>query len=415
MWVRKRIDIGWSDLGAAVLHCLRPFDRAAAQRELERAWSGAHDALACLSVRSGFDLLLGTLDLPPGSEILVSAVTIPDMVRIIREHGLVPVPVDVEIESMAPKLERVQAAVTPATRAILVAHLCGGRFPVEPLAEVASQHGLLLFEDCAQAFAGPGYRGDPAADVSMFSFGPIKTATSLGGALLRVRDRDLLGRMRARQAAYPVQSRPYYLRRLAKFAAMKVGAMRPVLAAIVALWKLLGRDADRMINGTARGFPGPAFFSMIRRQPSAPLLSLMRRRLRRFDADRLARRTDRGEFLTGYLDGRVTCPGTRTRPHTHWVFPVLADNPGEVIAALGGAGFDATQGQSMCVVAPPADRPELDPTEARLMLAKTVYLPFYPEMPEKPFRRMIGLMLKELVPASVPAVDQGVEPVGRIA
>jgi len=414
MWVRKRIDIGWSDLGAGMLHSLRPFDRAAAGRELERAWSDADDALACLSVRSGFDLLLGVLNLPPGSEILVSALTIPDMVRIIREHGLVPVPVDIDVESMAPKLERMQAAVTPATRAILVAHLCGGRFPMEPVVELAERHGVLLLEDCAQAFAGPGYRGDPAADVSMFSFGPIKTATSLGGALLRVRDPELLARMRTRQAAYPVQSRPCYLRRLVKFTAMKVGAMRPVLAGIVALWKLLGWDPDRMINGTARGFPGPAFFSMIRKQPSAPLLALMRRRLRRFDADRLARRTARGEFLVKHLDGRLTCPGTRTRPHTHWVFPVLADNPDQIIAALAGAGFDATQGQSMCVVAPPPDRPELDPAEARLMLAKTVYLPFYPEMPEKPFRRMIELMLEELVPASVSAAERDVEPVGRI-
>ena len=225
MWVRKRIDIGWSDVGAGILHSLRPFARAAAQDRVERLWSDADDALACLSVRSGFDSLLGALALPHGSEILVSAVTIPDMVRIIREHGLVPVPVDVDIGSMAPKVERMRAGVTPATRAVLVAHLCGGRFPVEPVAELASRHGLLLFEDCAQAFAGAGYRGHPAADVSMFSFGPIKTATSLGGALLRVRDRQLLRRMRSRQAAYPAQSRPYYLRRLLKYAAMKVGAM----------------------------------------------------------------------------------------------------------------------------------------------------------------------------------------------
>ena len=52
----------------------------------------AGGALACLSVRSGFDLLLAALDLPPKSEVLITALTIPDMVRIIKDHDLVPVP-----------------------------------------------------------------------------------------------------------------------------------------------------------------------------------------------------------------------------------------------------------------------------------------------------------------------------------
>ncbi len=77
MWVRKRVDIGWSDLGAALAHCLLPDNRAARTTELERLWSSDDDAVACLSVRSGFDLWLSAVNLPAGSEVLVSAITIP--------------------------------------------------------------------------------------------------------------------------------------------------------------------------------------------------------------------------------------------------------------------------------------------------------------------------------------------------
>jgi dTDP-4-amino-4,6-dideoxygalactose transaminase len=51
---------------------------------------------------------------------------------------------------------------------------------------------LLVVEDCAQAYCGTEFDGHPDADVAIFSFGPIKTATASGGGLLRVRDGELL-------------------------------------------------------------------------------------------------------------------------------------------------------------------------------------------------------------------------------
>ena len=142
-------------------------------------------------------MLLAALGLPPKSEVLVSAVTIEGMVWIIQGHDLLPVPIDLEMRRMAPTLESLRRAITPATRAIVVAHLFGSLIPLDGIIEVAKRHGLLVIEDCAQAFDGGRYKGNPHADVSMFSFGPIKSATALGGGLLRVRDRKLLQRMRA--------------------------------------------------------------------------------------------------------------------------------------------------------------------------------------------------------------------------
>ena len=96
---------------------------------MEAAWD-ARASLACLSVRSGFDALLGALALPRGSEVLMSAVNIADMARIIEAHGLTPVPVDLDMQTLTVSMASLARAATPCTRAVLVAHLFGSRMPM---------------------------------------------------------------------------------------------------------------------------------------------------------------------------------------------------------------------------------------------------------------------------------------------
>ena len=120
MWSRKRLDIGWKDLLAGVFHVCFPPAPASVCRRVEALWPTAEQTLACLSVRSGLDLLLGALVLPRGSEVLVSAITIPDVIRIVEHHGLVPTPVDLAPEAMAPRIEQWRRAINPATKAILL-------------------------------------------------------------------------------------------------------------------------------------------------------------------------------------------------------------------------------------------------------------------------------------------------------
>ncbi|MGH7424876.1 MAG: DegT/DnrJ/EryC1/StrS family aminotransferase, partial [Candidatus Methylomirabilales bacterium] len=177
MYARHRLDISVGQLLFALGASLVERDEAGIAERIEKAWSGEGDALVCLSVRSGFDLLLQALALPPGSEILVSAVTIPDMVRVIEGHGLRAIPVDLDLDTLAPSLQLLERAVSERSRAILVAHLFGGLVDLAPIAGFARRHDLLLLEDAAQGFVGPASTGDPAADISMFSFGPIKTST----------------------------------------------------------------------------------------------------------------------------------------------------------------------------------------------------------------------------------------------
>ena len=224
--------IGWSDLLAAAVNCVVPGDASNAQQTIEALW--APNTVACLSVRSGLDALFQVLALPPSSEIIVSAITIPHILDIIAKHDLIAVPIDVDMDTLAVDADAVRGAVTGKTKAILVAHLFGSRMPLDEIVAVARECQLLLIEDCAQANDGSAYRGHPGSDVSMFSFGFIKRQTALGGGLLRFKSAALADQMRQKQATYSRQTRLSYFRRVLTMTAMKLVGLRPVFQAFVA-------------------------------------------------------------------------------------------------------------------------------------------------------------------------------------
>jgi dTDP-4-amino-4,6-dideoxygalactose transaminase len=317
------------------------------------------------------------------------------MVRIIHEHGLRAVPVDIDPETLAPRPWMLEAALTPRTRVVLVAHLFGGRMDLGDVAKFARERGLLLVEDCAQAFQGPKRMGDPAAEVSMYSFGTLKTSTALGGAVLRVRDREVLGRMRGIQASYPTQGRGGYLKKLLKVLGL-VAVSRPRPYGMLArACTRFGSDLDVLVRGVVRGFPPPepaaTFFRHLRHRPSAPLLAMLFRRLRSFDGERLARRASTGERFARRLRVADLHPGKRSLQRTHWLFPVIVEDPVALVAGLRRHGQDASRATSSiaAVVAPPG---RSSPAEASLMMSGVVFLPVYPELPSQAFDVMAGLI-----------------------
>jgi perosamine synthetase len=401
MWVRKRLDIRWSDLGCALRDCVTRWDRKTLSEEVEELWTRDNTAFASLSVRSGFDLWLEALALPAGSEVLVSAITIRDMVRIIEAHGLVPVPVDLNPEDLSIDIESMQRAISPKTRAVLVAHLFGTRQPLEPILKIAKEHGLFVAEDCAQAFAGRQFTGHAEADVSMFSFGSIKTATALGGAILTVRDAALRRRMKELQTKYPIQTRGHFIKRVFKHGLMKLMSYGPQFASLVFAMRMLGRDPDKFIAGTARGFPGSQLLLQLRRQPCAALLAIMHRRVAFYSRRSLEARMKKGERLLSLIGSVAPSPGSHSAIHSYWVVPVLHDEPTILIRRLFDAGFDASLAHSLFVVPPPADQAHLRAETCEEMLPQIVHLPAYPEIPDRELRRLAQAVRASVVRAPV--------------
>ena len=387
MWVRRRLDIGWHHLAYARLRCVWP---GRAQPALvEQPWAGDVPALVCLSVRSGFDLLLQALALPKDSEVLMSAINVPDMFRLVAEHGLTPVPLDFDGEDLRPSVDLVRRAITTRTRVVVVAHLFGTQLDLSALRALAREHRLLMVEDRAQAFCGLPAGMPPGCDVALWSFGPIKAATALGGAVVAIRDPTLANRMGAIAAGYRVQSRWRYLFRIRKYAMLKALSYRLPFALLVRVLTLAGRDYDAWMQRRVRGFDGVELLHELRRRPCAPLVALLNVRLRGFDAARAARQRQRGARFAAGVGDACRVVGGNTAFRSFDLLAVQVDDPRHVVSVLRRHGFDAgVRGNLACLTG----AGDLDPVCARRLLDETVCLPLYPAMPDREVRRLAAVV-----------------------
>jgi len=288
-----------------------------------------------------------------------------------------------------------EAALTSRTRVVLVAHLFGGRMDLEFVLRLARERGLLVAEDCAQAFQGPESIGNTAADVSMYSFGILKTSTALGGAVLRVRDKGKLQRMHEIQEKYPVQHRNLHARKLIKVLGILVVSRPNSYGLLARSCALIGSDLDAPVKDVVRAYPAcetqDAFLRRLRRKPCAPLLAMLSRRLRTFDEGRLARRALAGARFADRLRLPNAHPGQRSLARTHWLFPVVVPDPEALISGLRKHGLDASQATSSIAVVE-GNGVYSSPAGARGMMSGVVFLPVYPGLPEKDFDVMEDLV-----------------------
>jgi dTDP-4-amino-4,6-dideoxygalactose transaminase len=148
---------------------------------------GVRHALTCASGTYALELALRALKVGPGDEVILAAYDYPGSFLAVHAVGALPVLVDVAADSWNLDVGKVEAAITPATRAVLASHLHGGLVPMRDLMEVAGRHGIPVVEDAAQAL-GARVQGRPAGawgDAGVLSFGGSKLLTAgRGGALL---------------------------------------------------------------------------------------------------------------------------------------------------------------------------------------------------------------------------------------
>lgn len=129
---------------------------------------------------------LGDRALRPGDEVLTVAAGFPTTVNPTLQHGLVPVFVDVDIPTYNIDVSRMESAIGPRTKAIMIAHTLGNPFNLAEVSRIARKHDLWLVEDCCDAL-GSTFDGKPVGtfgDIGTLSFYPAHHITmGEGGAV----------------------------------------------------------------------------------------------------------------------------------------------------------------------------------------------------------------------------------------
>ena len=166
-------------------------------REFEKefaAWADATHAVALANGTLALDVALKALGIGPGDEVVVTPRTFIASISCVVNAGATPVFADVEADSGNISAATIARVLTPKTRAVICVHLAGWPCDMDPIMELAEQHGLKVIEDCAQAH-GARYKGRSVGSighVGAWSFCQDKIMTTGGeGGMVTTNDEAL--------------------------------------------------------------------------------------------------------------------------------------------------------------------------------------------------------------------------------
>lgn len=170
--------------------------------EFEKAFAAYCGARYCIGVDSGYsalELIIRAYDIGPGDEVITAANTFIATTLGISNAGATPVLVDCDPETYNIDVNKIEAAITPRTKAIMPVHLYGQPADMDAIRAIARKHNLYVFEDAAQA-SGARYKGRMAGslgDAAAFSFYPGKNLGAYGdGGAVTTNDADVAEKIR---------------------------------------------------------------------------------------------------------------------------------------------------------------------------------------------------------------------------
>jgi dTDP-4-amino-4,6-dideoxygalactose transaminase len=187
--INRVLDSGWYILGAEI-------------DAFEREFADYCGARHCIGVADGLDalsLILRAFGIGPGDEVLVPSNTFIATWLAVSAVGATPVPVEPRPGTHNLDPERLAAAITPRTRAVMPVHLYGQPCEMDAINALAERHGLKVIEDAAQAHGARfgGRRAGSLGHAAGFSFYPGKNLGALGdGGAITTSDDALAAKLR---------------------------------------------------------------------------------------------------------------------------------------------------------------------------------------------------------------------------
>ena len=184
------------------------------------AWCGTRYAIALANGTLALDIALRALEIGPGDEVIVTPRTFIASVSCVVNAGATPVFADVDPNSGNISAATIARVLSPNTKAVICVHLGGWPCDMDPIMQLADQHGLKVIEDCAQAH-GARYKGRSVGSIGhigAWSFCQDKIMTTGGeGGMVTTNDESLWRTMwaykdhgKSYEAVYERQHPPGY-------------------------------------------------------------------------------------------------------------------------------------------------------------------------------------------------------------
>ena len=330
---------------------------------------------------------------------------------------------DLDLNSLIPKAEDLETTFLKyqgRVKIFVLSYIFGAHPNIDSLIKVCQKHSVLFIEDSAEVWAGPGqFLGSNESDVVLFSFGTIKTTTSLGGAIGRFnKSADLHEKVNQIIRSYPIRSNSVDARRFAKYAVLNpVTQSDRAFGTLLHTLKRLNQPYDQMIRTLSRGFSRDMdLFPQLRFQVTVPTLKLMLRQMKEFDYEKYERRRENGRFLMQELSDAfssevLTVPGVsvafQDKKHEFWLFPICIETPGAnfrtIEEKMMELGFDVTGGTTQLssldmIVMDKLDPEFTIPEQANHMMERILYLPFDDQTNHDTRKRLVKALKKSISP-----------------
>ena len=188
--IKRVLDSGWYLLGKEIVNLEKEFSE----------YCGVKHTIGCANGLDALKLIIQAYGFGPGDEIIAPANTYIASLISISANGATPVLVEPDINTYLIDPEKIEAAITSRTKAIMVVHLYGRAMDMTRIWEIARRYNLKVIEDSAQAHGAMynGRRVGNLGDASGFSFYPGKNLGCLGdGGAVTTNDDELAEKIRA--------------------------------------------------------------------------------------------------------------------------------------------------------------------------------------------------------------------------
>ncbi len=233
-------------------------------KEWETALSqyfGAKETILLSRARMALFYLLKNLNLPKASEVILTPLTIADIVNAVHWAKLKPVFCDLGENTYNIDYQKLEQTITPKTKAILVTHLTGLATDMDEVRKITEKHNLILIEDISQAF-GATFKGRylgtfGLASVSSLSF--LKTCCTLFGGMLGLNNPKLAEKIREDIKNHPRPSKKILLKETAKNITLWLATNRIIFSLFTYyLIKFLNKLNSNALEKFIKSNPRPA-------------------------------------------------------------------------------------------------------------------------------------------------------------